>query len=153
MMEAVGHHRGSKHLWNVGLLRQDYRNLYPRRLSSSSFRLSVANVANSTTLFFLNRQVHIYIYGHHLGSKHLWNVGLLRQDYKALYPRRLPFKFLTLCGQWCKFNNFVSFKQTSKYMPIFMASLIFWSRLNPVEFASREYTLATCECYNCNHFM
>jgi hypothetical protein len=27
------------------------------------------------------------------GSTHLWNVGLLKRDYKALHPRRLSFSY------------------------------------------------------------
>jgi hypothetical protein len=29
--------RDSMHLWNVGLLKRDYKALYPRKLSSSSY--------------------------------------------------------------------------------------------------------------------
>jgi hypothetical protein len=29
-----------------------------------------------------------------VGSKHLWNVGKLQQDYTEQYPRRLPLKWI-----------------------------------------------------------
>jgi hypothetical protein len=59
-----GDYGGSTHLWNVGLLQQDYTALHPRR--HLKYLMSCD-------------------YG---GSTHLWNVGLLQQVNTTLHVRR-----------------------------------------------------------------
>jgi hypothetical protein len=67
--------RGSKHLWNVGLLQQDYTAPHPRRLSSSFIILMMETVRTSETSVYFNETTRRYTRipeGCHLHSSSWW---------------------------------------------------------------------------------
>jgi hypothetical protein len=108
---------GSTVLWNVGLLQRDYTALYqtdhpdwwwrqygPQKRRSTQTRLHSAvsgwspwlmmeAVRSSETSVYSNettrRCIRLITLIDDGGSTALWNVGLLKRDYTALYPRRL----------------------------------------------------------------